>query len=114
MLIGKLFKFLLKRYSPEIYREHELNVMRRELADLKTRQFVEACAMRPKQFAEKTKGCDSSALRTLCEEWNTESNRSSAIVQQEINEIFSMNEGDVRQLYCATFNRWHPIGFEER
>ena len=104
-------RFCLKLiFSPEDY---ECFIMKNELVELKTQKFAELCARRLDICRAEIDNCKPNALVSILGKSNAENERLYNIAQRENEEIRSMSNGEIRQLYHATFGRWHPIGLEK-
>ena len=95
----------------------EFCVMRKELMDYCTETYRETYAKLFKEFAKQinmhgSRGPNGNDY-SFIEQHKGNILKTSETVERELNQILAMNDGDVKELYYATFNRWHPIGWHQ-
>ena len=106
---------LFKKIRQVIRQENEFYRMRAELMDRYTESFVQSCDENLKSSYEQLRAellsGDSSRYQSLLEEGKADLTRMQNAAQLKIEQITSMSDGDVKQLYYKTFGRWHPSGY---
>ena len=94
------------------FKPTEIDRMREELMDHCNKSYMDSCLQHFDDFSETVLASiknDEHLDDEFFSQTTAESDRMLADAQRQINNIANMSDGDVKQLYYRTFNRWHPV-----